>query len=145
MILLYTAFVALLAAAHLLVRWRVSILERQYARAAKTADEALRQTVFKEGNSSRPDPAQMAKRQYQLGRLADRRDSVETRYTRWQTFGERLGRFVSRVRGWKGRKLPYTFGVLDVVGLLTLVDALGVGQYVGVHALTQVVLTWLHR
>jgi hypothetical protein len=145
MILLYSAFVALLAAAHLLVRWRVSNLERQYAKAAKTADEALRLTVFKEGNSSRPDPAQLAKRQYQLGRLADRRDAVEARYTRWQSFSERLGRLVSRVRGWKGRKLPYTFGVLDVVGLLTLVDALGVSHYVGIQPLTQLVMTWLHR
>jgi hypothetical protein len=145
MIVLYTAFVALLAAAHLLVRWRVAYLERQYAKAAKAADEALRQTVFKEGNSNRPDALQQSKRQYLLGRLAERRDAVEARYTRWQTFGERLGRLVARVRGWKGRKLPYTFGVLDVVGALTLIDALGVGQYVSAHALTQLVMTWLHR
>src|SRR5262249_44786593 len=99
----------------------------------------------KQGSSGRPDPVAEAKRQYVLGQLAQKRDAVCDRWTAWRGFSERMDRWVSGVRGWKGRKLPYTFGVLDVVGLLALIDGLGVGEYVSVQALLQLAQSLFNR
>ena len=130
MIFLYTTLVVLLGAAHFLIKRRAVALEKRYARVAKEADTLLRQPNLREGNSSRADPYQAAKRQYQLGLLAQKRDRVEAKYTAWQGVAERTGKLVAGLKNWKGRKLPYTFGVLDVTGALALVDYLGLGQYV---------------
>jgi hypothetical protein len=55
--------------------------------------------------------------QYQLAMIATRRDKVERQYNRWQDRSERTSKWLTALRRWKGRKLPYTFGVLDVIGL----------------------------
>ena len=53
---------------------------------------------------------------------------------------------MTRVRNWKGKKLPYTFGVVDVWFLLSLIDYLGVGAYLSprylVQLATSLVSTW---
>jgi hypothetical protein len=139
MIFLYTTLAVLLATAHFLIKRRAAALEKKYARVAKEADTLLRQPSLREGNSSRTDPYQAAKRQYQLGLLAQKRDRVEAKYTAWQGVAERTGKFVAGLKNWKGRKLPYTFGVLDVTGALALVDYLGLSQYVNARNLVQVV------
>ena len=130
MIFLYTTLVVLVGMAHFLIKRRTAALEKKYARVAKAADTLLRQPNLREGNSSRADPYQAAKRQYQLGLLVQKRDRVEAKYTAWQGVAERTGKLVAGLKNWKGRKLPYTFGVLDVTGALALVDYLGLGQYV---------------
>ncbi len=140
MILLYTLLVFLLTALRLLVGRRAASLEKRHARAATEADRFLLcGAAIREGNSSRPDPYQSAKRQYLLGSLVQKRDRLEDRHDAWQARYEKLDRVVTAVRGWKGKKLPYTFGVLDVSGVLCLVDYLGVGQYVNVHYVVQVI------
>ena len=144
MILLYTTLVGFLVVLRWLVVRRVRSLEKRYARAAAEADAVLKSTAVKAQNG-RPDPVAEAKRQYQLGQVAAKRDAVEARYTSWQTFSEKVGRWLAGVRSWRGRKLPYTLGVLDVVGLFALVDALGFGQYASVGALTQLVVTMVRR
>jgi hypothetical protein len=138
MIFLYTTLVVLLGAAHFLIKRRAVALEKRYARVAKEADTLLRQPNLREGNSSRADPYQAAKRQYQLGLLAQKRDRVEAKYTAWQGVTERTGKLVAGLRNWKGRKLPYTFGVLDVAGALALADYLGLRQYVNARYVIQV-------
>jgi hypothetical protein len=130
MIFLYTILVILVGLAHFLIKRRTAALEKKYARVAKEADTLLRQPSLREGNSSRADPYQAAKRQYQLGLLVQKRDRVEAQYTAWQGVAERTGKLVAGLKNWKGRKLPYTLGVLDVAGALALVDYLGLGQYV---------------
>jgi hypothetical protein len=137
MILLYTLLVAVLGVAVWLVRRRVAALERTYVRAAQAADAALKEATTKPGNSGKADVYLAAKHQYQLGRLVQRREEVEQRYVAWQQFADRFGHTLARVRGWKGRKLPYSFGMLDVAGLLYVVDYLGVGQYVSVRRLIE--------
>ncbi len=144
MILLYTTLVALLVVTRWLVRRRVATLEKRYARAAAEADKVLK-APHKQGANGKPDPVAEAKRQYLLGQLAQKRDAVEARYASWQARSERLNRWVAAVRGWQGRKLPYTLGVLDVVGLLALVDALGVGEHVSARALVNLGLSLLGR
>jgi hypothetical protein len=138
MIFLYTILVVLFGAAHFLLKRRAAALEKKYTRVAKEADTLLRQTSLREGNSSRADPYQAAKRQYQLGRLAQKRDRVEARYNSWQGAAERTGKLVAGLKNWKGKKLPYTFGVLDVAAALALVDYLGFGQYANIRYLIQV-------
>lgn len=130
MIFLYSAFVLLLGTVAGLARRRAAALEAKYTRTVRQAEQLLRQATLKEGNSNRNDPYLAAKRQYVLGQVAQKRDRIEARYSSWQQFSEKLDRLVRRVRGWKGLKLPYTFGVLDVASVLWLVDYLGFGQYV---------------
>jgi hypothetical protein len=145
MILLYTALLFVLAVACFLVKRRAAALERKYTRAAVEAEHLAKQTPFKEGNSSRYDPCQYAKRQYQLGLLVQKRDRVEARYTLWQERSDRLERLRKRLRAWKGKVLPYTFGILDVALVLTAIDYFGAGQYLNARALYQAVSAWFVR
>jgi hypothetical protein len=146
MILLYTLLVCLLTAARFLLGRRTAALEKRHARAATEADRFLRRAVLvREGNSNRPDPYEAAKRQYLLGALVQKRDRLEDRYHGWQQRGEKLDRAVTAVRGWKGKKLPYTFGVLDISAVLTLVDYFGVGDYVSVRQVVELVKAFVGR
>jgi hypothetical protein len=142
MIFLYTSLVVVFAVAGFLIRRRVAGLEKKYTRLAGSADELLRTPLYRKGNSSLPDPYLSAKRQYQLGLLAQRRDRIEGKYAAWQTFSEKFDRFVKRFRGWQGRKLPYTCGVLDVAATLYIIDYLGFGQVVNARALVDLVSSW---
>ena len=147
MIFLYTLVLLLLGSAYFLCKRRVASLEKKYTRVAKEADALVRQPSYREGNSGRlaADPYSLAKRQYQLGVLAQKRDRVEARYASWQDFTDRFGKFLVRVRHWKGRKLPYTFGALDVATTLALIDYFGAGQYLNARHLVETVASLFTR
>jgi hypothetical protein len=145
MILLYTALLLLLGLASYLIGRRVAFLERKYSRAAVEADRFLRGPIPKEGNSSRPDPYQHAKRQYLLGILVQKRDRLEAKHDAWLAVAERFGYMTQRLRRWKGKKLPYTFGILDVSFVLYLIDYLGVGEHVSARHLVDLVSTFLAK
>ncbi len=145
MIFVYTVALVLLGAAGFLVKRRAVALEKKFIRVSKQADDLLRQSTYRDGNSNRLDPYLAAKRQYRLAVLADQRDRVEGRYTAWQGRAERLGKLKARLKAWKGRKLPYTLGVLDVTGALALIDYLGAGQYVNARGLVQAVTALFTR
>lgn len=145
MIFIYSAALFLLGFVHLLIKWRVAVLEKKYLKVARAADELVRQAGYREGNSNRYDPVTFAKRQVALGTLAYKRDRVEQRYTAWQSLADRVSKLAQRIRGWKGRTLPYTFGALDVAFFLTLADYLGFGNYVGPRQLVQAVVSWLTK
>jgi hypothetical protein len=144
MILLYTGLLLLLGVAKFLVGRRAARLQTRYARLAQEVSKLASEPLYKEGNSRRPDMYQTARNQYQLGQLIQRKDRLEDRYCRWLGRSERLTKWYTAVRHWKGRKLPYTFGVLDVAGALALIDYLGVGQVVNVRNLVQVLVTWVN-
>jgi len=148
MILLYTMLLLFLGVLHLLIRWRVRSLEKKFSRTAAAADKlVLAQTALKEGNSSKTKTAlaESAKQQYQLGQLVQKRDILEIRYHGWQGFAEKFGRLVAAVQRWKGRKLPYTMGLLDMGVVLYLVDRFGVGQYLSFDRLSETVATLMTR
>ena len=143
MILLYSALIIVLVAAKFLIGLRVKALEKKFAAVAREADTLVKQPMFKDGNGSRVDPYLLAKRQYQIGLLAQKRDRVEGKYTAWQRSADRLSRTIANLRSWKGKTLPYTFGAVDVVFILGVVDYLGFGQYVSVRALVQLITSRL--
>lgn len=128
MILCYTLVLFLLVAIKFLTDRRATAYERKFARLALDAEKLVREPVYRQGNSGVVDPYQVAKRQFQLGMLIQKRDRLESKSLAWQRTAERLAQVVESVRSWKGRKLPYTFGVLDVSVLLGLIDYLGVGE-----------------
>ena len=130
MVLLYTISLTLVGAGWVFAAWRAGRLERRYAAAALAAEKALKAAETKPGNG-RQDVAGNAKRYYHLDLLVQKRDALEEKYAAWQGRADRLGRWATAVRGWRGRKLPYTAGVLDVWMVLTLVDYLGAGEYAG--------------
>jgi hypothetical protein len=133
MILLYTVLLLLVGVACFLVKRRVVALEKKYSTIVKNADELLRKSNYRDGNNNRQDPYQSAKRQYQLALLAHKRDRLETSFSTWHNRAERLGKLRHWLRAWKGRKLPYTFGALDVACAMSLIDYFGAGQYVNRH------------
>jgi hypothetical protein len=140
MILLYSFLLLLLGVTCFLLRRRAGALERAYARAAVAADQMLHEVAFK-GGTNKQDQYQIAKRQYLLGRLVQRRDRLEVTHDLWQHRAERCGRTLAALRRWKGRTLPYTFGALDVWYALQLVDYFGVGDYVSARTLYRYVAT----
>lgn len=143
-IFLYTLLLLFLGALQVLIDRRAARLERKYARAARAADQLAREPLYKGGNTSRPDPTVAAKRQYQLGVLAQKRDQLEARHETWQTARDKVTALVAGIRAWKGRKLPYTLGVLDFGFVLYLIDTLGSGQ-VNLRGLVDEVTTLLGR
>jgi hypothetical protein len=145
MILLYTLLVALLVMAKVLVDRRVRRIEAKYTKIATEAAKLANEPLYRPGNSNRSDPLQIAKRQYQLGVLAAAEERLEARHDVWQGTADRLGRYLTKVRDWKGRKLPYTFGVVDVALLLYLIDQLGVREYLSFDALSQYASTLFMR
>src|SRR5262245_1052079 len=111
MIFLYTSLLILLGMAHFFVKRRAASLEKKFTRVAKEADTLLRQPVMREGNSNKnADSYQSAKRQYQLGMLAQKRDRVEAKYARWKGRADKFAKVIARLKNWKGKKLPYTLG-----------------------------------
>jgi hypothetical protein len=145
MILLYTLALVFLGAAKFLIDRRVASLEKKYLRTVDAADDLLREPLPRPGNSNRIDVAQAAKHQVALGLLVERQDRLEAKYEDWQKFARRFGNFVNRVRNWKGKKLPYTMGVIDVSLLLTAADYFWAGAYVNVRNLYELVASLLTR
>jgi hypothetical protein len=126
MILVYLFILILLALLHWLVRLRVGRLERRFSAVAAAADVLLKQTAYRSGNG-RPDPCVVAKNQYELARLAMKRDRIEERYTSWQSFAERFGRFRGRLSGYRGKVVPYVFGAADIAAVMVAIERFGVG------------------
>ncbi len=145
MIFLYTALLLLVGVVYFLVQRRVAALEKKYGSVTKEADALLRQGNHREGNSNRQDPYQSAKRQYKLAVLADKRDRLEGSYLTWHQRAERLGKLRQRLGAWKGRKLPYTFGAIDVACAMSLIDHLGAGQHLNARHLMETVLSLFTR
>jgi hypothetical protein len=145
MIFVYLFLLLLLMGAQRWLKRRVASLEKKYVRVAKEADALVRQPVYRDGNGNRSDPYQVAKRQYQLALLAQKRDRVEARYTAAQTFRERFDRLVARIRGWKGKALPYALGVLDVGLVLVALDYLSGTRYVNTREIAQTVASLFSR
>jgi len=142
MIVLYSALLFVLTVSLFLVKRRAAVLERRHARLARDAATLLKEPAGKDAGYYKHDPCQNAKRQYLLGVLAQKRDRVESRYTAWQEFAEKFEARVKSLRAWKGKKLPYTFGVLDVAGLFYLLDYAGLGQYANVRNLVTLVTNY---
>jgi len=164
MILLYTLLLFVLVAAKFLINRRVAQLEKKYIRTADEADHLLAEGLPRDGvrfepltvagvavqkktavKEARPDPAQSAKRQFQLGLLVQKRDRLEEQHLTWERRSDRINALVERVRAWKGRKLPYTLGVLDVSTVMYLIDRFGLGEYLNVERLLELVNACLAR
>jgi hypothetical protein len=143
MILLYTSLLLLLGVAKFLVGRRVARLQGRYARLTQEVSKLAAEPLYKEGNSRRPDTYLAAKQQYLLGLLIQRKDRLEDRYLGWLGRSEWLAKSYAAVRHWKGRKLPYTFGILDVSCALLLIDYLGVGEMLSLRNLMQWFGSWV--
>ncbi len=134
MIVIYTALLFVLSVILFLVKRRVARLEKKLSRATAEAKEALRLPLAKEGNSNKTDPYETARRQYLLGVLVQKRDRVEARHTAWQRFADKFEACVKNVRAWRGKRLPYFCGALDVAGLVTVLDLFGKSSYVNLRS-----------
>lgn len=137
MIFLYTILLVALGALKFLIQRRSAWLARRYSRLADAVDKLVRQPVFKDGNSSRFNACEVARRQYLLGALVQKKERLEAKHYAWQAGADRLARGIERLRGWKGKKLPYTLGALDVWLTLYLIDYFGVARYVGTGQVLQ--------
>jgi hypothetical protein len=144
MLFLYALLLLLLGAVKFLVGRRAAALEKKYVKAAGAAEKLLREASHRPGNSSY-DPYQGARRQFALGQLVEKRDHLEARHHSWQGLYEKLDRLYWKLQNWKGKKLPYTFGILDVVMLLTLLDFLGAGDFASGRNLVEYLVTLVSK
>jgi hypothetical protein len=135
MIVLYHLVLFVLGTIKLVFAQRAAALERKFARLAKEMTGLVRDPIFKEGNSCKQDPYLVAKRQYLLGSLVQKKDRLEAKYERWALRAEKLAWRVTKLRAWKGRLLPYIVGVLDVVAVRCLADYLSRGELVNLRQL----------
>jgi hypothetical protein len=136
MILVYALLLLLLVVARYVIVRRVAALEKKYVRTARATDELFKGQA-RPGNANRPDQYAAARQAYLLGQAVERRERIEARYCAWQKLAERFGSFVSAVRGWKGRKLPYVVGALDVLLVLGALDYLGYRDQLSAHAVVE--------
>jgi hypothetical protein len=142
MILLYTMFLFLLGALKQIVALRAGALERKFVKLALAVDKLLGEPAYKPGNSNKVDVCTMAKRTLTLGQLAAQRDAVEAKHLVWQGWADRLAGWVETAGDWKGKKLPYTMGAVDVWMVLCLIDTFGVGEYISTWNIIQIVMAW---
>jgi hypothetical protein len=142
MILLYTSVLLLLGLLHYLVARRAKSLEKKFSTVSLAAAKLAGQP--RPGNGGRGDACTFAKHQFELAKLAFQRDKLESKYCSWQHCGDKLGSAVKAVRQWKGRKLPYTFGVVDVSMLLYAFDRLGLG-YIDLSHLVEMATAVINR
>jgi hypothetical protein len=140
MILIYTVLMFLLGMVKLVFGMRARALERKFTRVSAAVDQLLRMPDHKPGNSNKVDPCASAKRTLMLGQMVQQRDRVEAKYFAWQRCADRVAHWIQAIRAWKGKKLPYTLGAVDVWMMLSLVDYLGMGQYVSAGAMIEAVL-----
>ena len=145
MILLYTALLFSLGITHWLIQRRAASLGRSYSFYADRVLKLLHGAPAKPGNGGRYDPCAVAKQQFELGRLVVQRDRAETKHFAWQTWADRFGKAVTALRTWKGQKLPYTLGVLDVWLVLYLIDRFGFGDLVQPRQVIDTVTAWLKQ
>lgn len=144
MIFLYTVVMFFLGTAKWLINRRVAVLERKYIQTVDAADSMLRQVAPKGGKDTKFDVCQAAKAQVALGLMIQKQDRLEAKYEKWQAIAKKFNDFVARVHEWKGRKLPYTMGVLDVSALLYAIDYLGFGQLVSARQLGEWLTAFLN-
>jgi len=137
MFLVYTLVLLLLVVVRFVVARRVAALEKKYIRIARATDELLKTSAQKPGNNTKPDPYAAARASYLLGQAVERRERLETLYCAWQKAAEGLKNAIGTLRGWKGRKLPYVIGALDVLMILGALDYLGYGEQISARALVQ--------
>lgn len=141
MILLYTMLLTLLGSVKLMVSLRAKALERKFVRLAASVTQLLRETEFKPGNG-KADPCATAKRTLALGQLVEKRDHVEAKYFTWQRWTDRLTKWVGALSDWKGKKLPYTMGAIDIWMMFGLVDYFGVGEFLSVRSVIEMAMTY---
>ncbi len=119
MILLYLLILIFLGLLQFLFQRRANKFEQKYARLVLESQKLADEPIPRQGNTNKSDPYLTAKRQYELGRVVQRRDRLEARHFAWQVGADRLSKLVKRMREWKGKATPYTLGIADV--MLTLV------------------------
>ena len=145
MILLYTLVLLVLGATKALLAWRAAMLARKYGRVTASVERLTRDAVLKNGTDNRQDVCRTAKRYFELGRSVQKKERLEAKHFVWQSWNERLGRWIAAIRHWKGKKLPYTLGVLDVGLLFYLIDYFGAGEYLSANRVVETVTAWLQR
>jgi hypothetical protein len=144
MILAYVLLLLLLVVARYVIARRVAALEKKYVRTARATDELFK-AQMRPGNASKPDAYATARQAYLLGQAVERRERVETRYVGWQKFAQRFGALVEAVRAWRGRKLPYLVGALDVLTVLGALDYLGYHDRLNAHAVVELLSSLVSR
>src|SRR5262245_43945744 len=143
MIFLYTLLLILLGAMKWLVSRRAARLERKYSRLARAVARLVSELTWKPGNSGRADLCASAKRTFELGALASKRDRPERKWFTWRGWADKLCCTVDAVRSWKGKKLPYTLGALDVWLALAMIDYLGFAEIVRPSRVIELLAAWL--
>jgi hypothetical protein len=139
MMMLFQIVLLLLSAVKFVFARRANALERKYARLSKEVNATSRDCLFKEGNSAKYDPFQAAKRQYRLGVLVEKKDRLEAVQYRWAHRVERLNRVIAKLRGWKGRLVPYALGAVDVMTTMCTLDYFAHGDFIVVRQLVGLV------
>ena len=128
MIVLYALGLALLGVATFITGRRARNLERKYVAAAKDAERLSHDLTMRGGNRGQVDPCASARKTYELGRLVQKRDQLEAKYTNWETRSERLARTRKGLRQWKGRLAPYALGAIDAALVIAGLAYIGAVQ-----------------
>ena len=77
MIFLYTFVLIVLGAIKFLIDRRAAFLAWRYSRLAGAVDKLVTEPVCKDGNSGKFNPCQVARRQYLLGFLVQKKERLE--------------------------------------------------------------------
>ena len=143
MILLYLVILLLVGLTKWLIWMRVVALEKKYVAVSTEAKKLTGKPQYKAGNSKKPqDTYQHAKNQYELGLLVHKRDQVEAKYNRWQAKYDKVNKRWNGLRRWKGKFLPYLFGIADVALTLFVLHWLGHSEHLSTDQVQEWVRTW---
>jgi len=141
MLLLYTLSLTALGLARWVWAKLANRLETKFSRLCVQVSGLASEASIRPGNGNRPDAIQSARRMFELGKLVQKRDALEGRLLSRMKVAEKLGHWLNRLRAWKGKKLPYTLGALDIWLVLSAIDMAGMSQYFNARMLVEWVMT----
>lgn len=140
MVFLYSSLISVLV----VLRWLVSkISARAFTRwesRQKIAEETGAQVAMLTFPGRNQCPIEDARKNRLLTHAVEAMDRAEARYQKWNGRHDLLSGWLACLRAFKGRKLPYSAGVLDVVGTLAVLDATGLD----VKAVVDLVTQWVN-
>ena len=104
-----------------LTYWRTTSLNKKN-RAHK---DLVNMCSLKVKHSHREDEYTRTKNQLELNKLVTKQEKLDKKFFFWDKRYDAAEKTRDMLRRWRGRKLPYMLGIADLVGLLTLLQYLG--------------------
>jgi hypothetical protein len=126
MIFVYTSILISIFAIRWYVNRKAKSTEAKFSEIAKEKEEVFNHLSNATKTSFGSFPLLLEVTRFsRLTKLVEKCDKAEEVATKWADRGETLDRWYSGIKNFKGKALPYTFGLCDVASIFYILDSMG--------------------